>query len=167
MRALIAACALAVAACGQSGQPDDDLAQVRPPQPVRVADAAAAVSTSHIPTLDPATMTSAEIVRVLGPGEHCVFRYTSSGKPVLAVRSTPGGEASGVVKLNGVLAPLRAEASGPRKLALSSQPVRLEVELLESGALHQSGAQRESELRFLVGDQLDVGYRGYYGCPAV
>jgi hypothetical protein len=163
--ALIAPAALVLSGCSRDSRPDDDLSQIRPPQPIRVGDAAEAVSTSHIPTLDPATMTSAEISRLLGPGDHCVFRYTSGGKPVLAVRSSPGAAAIGVIKLNGVLAPLRSEALGQRRLAFTSQPVRLELELLEGGDFDTRGELREAELRFLVGKALEAGYRGYYGCP--
>lgn len=163
---LTAVFALALGSCGESGRPDDDLSHVRPPEQIRVASAAEAVAALHLPSLDPATMTSAEIARVLGPGEPCVFRYTSGGNPVLGVRN-PSSDGAAVVKLNGVLAPLRTATVSAGRLAFAAPPVRLELRLADGDDAGARGdGQREADLVFRVGRDLEVGYRGYYGCPS-
>lgn len=157
-----------LASCGQNQAPDD--APAPPPEIVRVEPAAQALAGAHVRTLDPATMSDAEILKVLGPRPHCTFRYTGSGKPVLVAGLDAGGSADvGVVKLNGKLVSLQPDraAAGlkPGGFVLAADPVRLRVQpdrpVNSSG---QAGERTEAELLFEVGRELKVGYAGYLEC---
>ncbi|MCT7374976.1 DUF6692 family protein [Chelativorans salis] len=148
--------------CSESEAPDDELNPVRAHEPPRIAPAGEALSGAHIPTLDPATMSDAEIWKAIGRGAHCIFRYTSSGKPVLAVKALPGGGAEGVVKLNGSLVLLRS-ASSSSELVLAADEVRMSL-ATEGGGATADQSQEEATSVFEVGDRLKVGYRGYYRC---
>lgn len=73
----------AFAGCG-SEAPDDKLNPVRGQDIPRFVSPQEALETSEIPTIDPHTMTDAEISNVLGQGPFCAFRYVSDGDSVLA-----------------------------------------------------------------------------------
>lgn len=99
MRALVLVLAslLLAAGCGNDAA-GRKTATANPPTIARVVSAQQSLDGANIPTLDPATMSAAEIRQVLGQGSFCVFRYTSDGKPVLAWKPD-AGETSAVVKL--------------------------------------------------------------------
>lgn len=160
--------AVLLSGCGQNEAPDD--APAPAPEIVRVEPAAQALAGAHIRMLDLATMNDAEILKVVGPRPHCTFRYTGSGKPVLVAGLDAGGSPEvGVVKLNGKLVPLQPDrvATGlkPGGFVLAAQPVRLRVQPdrpVEPGA--GPGERTEAELLFEVGQELKVGYSGYFEC---
>ena len=74
-----------LAGCDQNQTPDERLESIKAPEIERVMPAAEALAGSHVPTLDPVTMYEAEIRRVLEPAPRCDFRYTSTGRTVLAI----------------------------------------------------------------------------------
>lgn len=163
-----------LAACGESEAPDDDLSAVKAPEVARVVPAGEALAGAEIRKLDPAKMNDAEIRGLLGAGPYCAFRYTSDGAPVLAVGWTEGGAgAEAAVKLNGSLVALGGTPADG-SVTLSAQEVRLALspdgplvpEPSPGSAGEASGEQepQEAELLFEVGEELTVGYRGYYTC---
>lgn len=161
--------------CGEADAPDDALRAIRAPEIVRIETVQAVLDGAHVPTLDPGTMNDAEIRRAIGAGPRCEFRYTSTGRPVLAVgvdETTPRG----VLKLNGSLivldlAPMAlAAAEGGSvpsdDVVLVAEPIRVLVTPL-SGELNEINdglPSREATMVFEVADSLKVGYRGYLEC---
>lgn len=154
-----------LAGCGQNQAPDDDLTAVHAPEIARVVPASEALAGAHIPTLDPASMNDAEIVKALGAGPHCEFRYTSEGRPVLAWQAPSNGAAVGVVKLNGHLVILRsASTSGDLVLAAEQVRVTIAPDREDQGNGPANERQEEANVVFEVGSRLRAGYRGYYKC---
>lgn len=158
-------------ACSQSPQPDD--APSQPPEIARVTTAAQALEGAHIPTLDPSTMNGAEIRKVVESSQHCTFRYTSTGKPVvIAGVDQNGSTVNGVVKLNGSIIALQpdsgAPGSGSGGFALAADPVHLRVQSDPQAAASAKSGQGQvaAEMVFEIGQQLKVGYSGYLDCRA-
>lgn len=155
---------VAAAGCGDGGAPDDDLAAIRAPGPAKILPAEEAIAGARVATLDPAPMQQAEIRSALGDGPRCTFRYTSSGKPVVAARMLAAAAHEGIVKLNGNL--IRAGATpADDGLLLEAGRIRLTLTPLAGAASDTGGdIQTEADLVFEVGDELRAGYRGYYRC---
>lgn len=152
--------------CGESDAPDDETNPVRATEAARIVSGGEALANAHISTLDPATLVDAEIGKVLGMGPRCEFRYTSSGKPVLALKAPPNADTSeGVVKLNGHLVILKPSPA-QNAIVLTAENVRLAIKTGTGGQIEEpaSSTQREADLIFEVGDELRVGYRGYLRC---
>lgn len=152
----------ALAGCGD-GRPDDKTRGLAAPPVAELVPAPAALQGADVPTLDPHTMDDAELRRVIGAGPRCEFRYTSSGKPVLAF--APAG--AGVVKLNGKLVALRTSPSagdGPPVLQAGDVTLRIRPDRpVRVGDARGTPADMTFDVR--AGEGLTVGYRGYYGCP--
>ena len=87
-------------------------------------------------------MNDAEIVKALGAGPHCEFRYTSAGDSVLAWQAPPNGSAIGVVKLNGHLVILRS-ASNRGEFALVAEQIRVTIALDKEGNVPAIRRQQE------------------------
>lgn len=161
-----------LAGCGENEAPDDKLQAVKAPEIVRIMPAEEALAGAHVPTLDPATMNEAQIRKALEPGPRCDFRYTSSGKPVLAISMAPGGAASGgVVKVNGHLitlepAPEAAASEGSKHILMRADPIRITVTPDEAGEAveRENVRRREATTIFEVGQSLSVRYLGYLDC---
>ncbi|TWA93167.1 hypothetical protein FBY14_102344 [Azospirillum brasilense] len=171
-----------LAGCGEADTPDDATKAIRPPEIVRIETAQAVLDGAHIRTLDPGTMNDAEIGKAIGAGPRCEFRYTSSGRPVLAVGMAPDNSAQrGVLKLNGSLVVLEpaspelasadpASAGGGvgrvEGLALVAKPIRTTVSPApeEKTEIRVGMQRREANMIFEVGQDLKVGYRGYLEC---
>jgi hypothetical protein len=159
-----------LAGCDGSGAPDDVVEHPRAAEIARIVPAEEALANVVVATLDPRTMNDAEIRKALGTGPRCEFRYTSSGKPVLAVGAQPiGPPLGGVVKLNGHLVPLEAAPANdvPRPdkgLLLTAGPIRMTIVPGPEGDEGNGVRRREAEMVFEVGESLRVGYRGYLGC---
>ncbi|MDN2579732.1 hypothetical protein [Aquibium sp. ELW1220] len=151
---------LLVSGCSDSGAPDAAFDPARDADVARILPAAEAIEGAHIPTLDPARLNHAEIEKALGAGPKCLFRYTSSGRPVLAlVSGTAESPADAVIKLNGNLVVLEAQATDAGTV-LTADPIRMSIMPLEG----PDAEQREATAVFEIGDSLHAGYRGYYGC---
>ncbi len=166
-----AAAAAVAAGCG-SERPDDETRRVKTHPIPRVLSASEALNNVNIPMVDPATMAIAESSKVIGDGPRCEFRYTTAGSAVVAVDTQPGGAAgAGVVKLNGNLVELKPVPGGKetaRELViLAADPIRITV--APGGKFWEATAglmRREATMTFEVGDQLRVGYRGYFDCAS-
>lgn len=155
---------LAVGLLTACGGPADETNAGSAPGIVRIVPGNEAVSGAHVPTLDPMTMADAEILKVLGPGPRCEFRYTSAGKPVLAARPSWTGDArDGVLKVNGHLVALHRTSAEGGGLVFADDEIRVTVRP-EDGERSDGAGQQEAEVVFEVGDSLRAGYRGYYRC---
>lgn len=161
-----------LAACDGNDAPDDVVRHPRAPETARILPAEEALANAEVAKLDPATMSDAEIREVIGTGLRCVYRYTSAGKPVLAVGAQPNGPPlGGVVKLNGNLVrldatPAAGAGGATDNLRLTSGPIRIAV-TPDPGEGTEEGdgvRRREADLIFEIGENLRVGYRGYLGC---
>lgn len=162
-RMLLLLAMAALPGCDGSDAFDDDVRVERPPQIARILPADQAIAGAHIPTLDPHTLKDAEIRLAIGPGPLCSFHYTRAGPPVLAVRG-PSEGGPGVLKVNGNLVVLQPEAAAPEsgeRMRLAAAPMR--VTLAPAGKA-ASGAWREADMVFEIGDALRVGYRGHVAC---
>jgi hypothetical protein len=122
------------------------------------------LSGADIPTLDPATMTRAEVERVLGNGPTCEMRYVSTGKPILAVTPAGAPRPAGVVKLNGGLIVLQraATSTGSGYVAGPMSLMFRQLDSREMGAADRGPVEAELVLR--IGQDLEVGYKGYFAC---
>ncbi len=157
---LAVALALALlSGCSDADAPDDELDPARGSGIPRILPAADALKGAHIPTLDPARMNDAEIAKALGAGPKCLFRYTSSSRPILAIDAGPAGEAAAAIKLNGDLVLLRAETADAG-MVLAADPIHMTLEALEG----PEDGQREATVIIEIGESLRAGYRGYYDC---
>jgi hypothetical protein len=164
-----------LAGCNRNDAPDDDLEAVQAPEIARMVPAEEALAGVEIPSLDPATMNDAQVRNAVGSGSYCQFRYTTAGKPVLAVNMPlGGGPGSGIIKLNGNLVALEPEpidGSGNErsgKLSLAADPIRMTVlpDPGESGENRDGVRRQEANMIFEVGQTLKVGYRGYLDCAS-
>lgn len=163
LRSSILTCA-ALCACGEHDLPDDATDSLRSSTTARIASAQQALAGVYIPTIDPQTMHRAEISKALGPGPYCAFRYTSAGKPVLALKQRAGeSQMDGLVKLNGYLITLQNQ---PNADALTAGDVNLRMTFpnANQGLGTQATKKRDADLLFLIDHRLRVGYRGYYAC---
>ena len=146
--------------CGEREAADDIINPPRSEEAARVLSGEEAIAGADIPTLDPATMVDAEIAKVLGSPAQCTFRYTSAGKPILALKGTPGGTATtAVLKVNAHLVELQP-AGGDGNLVLTSGPISVTL----SADDVQAEEKVEADMVFAIGESLRVGYSGYYQC---
>ncbi len=165
----VSRCLLALgllAGCSESDAPDDELNPVRGHTISRIVPAGEAIAGAHLPTLDPMTMNDAEVEKALGTGPRCAFRYTSTGRPVLAFQGRPGTDpGQGVVKLNGNLVLLQSQ-SADGSLALQADEVRLVLSPKpgEPPDEREEAGRIEMDTVFTAGDGVKAGYRGYFGC---
>lgn len=162
---LTAAVAFAVplAACGEGSFIPTGPQAERESEPAAIIEASAIVEQADVPTVDPSRLTAAEIAKALGGPAACLFRYTPDGAPVVAVDATRA-----VVKVNGDMVILDA-ASGtdPRSGAkASSGPVAAAIDVLGRAGWGVPDELPEANLRFVIGEELNVGYAGYYDCGA-
>ncbi|WP_029030814.1 hypothetical protein [Salinarimonas rosea] len=155
----VAGATLALAACADAVAPDDVVDPARGDTVARIVPAEEALEGVHLPPLDPATMVPAEIEAAIEAPSICVFRYTSTGRPILATGFGPDARPiQGVVKLAGKLVMLDASAgTDGAQYDLSAGDIRITVSPL-------AGEDRVAELTFAVGETLQAGYRGYHDC---
>lgn len=162
---------LLVAACGDpapgEGVEKKPSTRVMP----EVVSAAEAIQIAHVSTIDLHTMDEAEYEKVIPQGPHCTFLYSAEGGPVLAA-GMKGGTAAGVVKIHGKLVELEADNVTSYD-ALSSSGARFSTDKLrvhlipdpdEDFAQDDGRMQREADAVLEIGQQLKVGYRGWYVC---
>lgn len=151
-----------LAGCSRNYAPDDANDPALGTEVARILPASEVLAGASIPSLDPSTMDDVQIDEVIGAGARCTFHYTSTGKPILAITQSDVGAAAGVVMLNGDLIPLEA---GPildgATVVLGADPIRFTIFPVNATSVN---GREQAELIFEVGDQLRVGYRGYYGC---
>lgn len=147
--------------------PDDELNPARAEEIKRIMTAEEALAGADLAKIDPAPLLEAEIRKAIGQGARCEFRYTGNGKPVLAVGQTEGARPDAIVKLNGRLVALRT-ASPPNDGSISvvAEPVRMAVQAGKEDGPADGDRIRSREATGIleVGEQLKVGYRGYWDC---
>lgn len=130
-----------------------------------------ALRSVQIASLDPEPIQQAEADKVVPEGPGCVFRRTAESDPILVVRAPSEATelAQGLMKLNGELVPLEAEA-GADTLAsgvvMGTEGGRMAVTLAEEDAEPAVGERQEADLVFQLEQGLTVGYRGFYECEA-
>ncbi len=157
-----------LAACTDHEAADDETNPARAEESSRIVSAEEIISGAQVSTLDPATLHGAEIRKALGAAPRCEFRYTSTGRPALAISMTAeGAPVGGVVKLNGRLLLLKAgdasrKDASPSTLTLTAAPIILTVTPDSTGG--PPTEKREANAVFEVGDELRAGYRGYLSC---
>jgi hypothetical protein len=157
--------------CSENEAPDEELHPVKALDIARIMPAKEALAGAHVPTLDPATMHEADIRKALKTGPRCDFRYTTNGKPVLAISHSGETAGSAVVKLNGQLVMLTPGSTGGSgeqftPLVMVADPVRVTVnpEQREEVGDRANVRRREANMIFEIAQSLRVGYRGYLDC---
>ncbi|MEH6719969.1 MAG: hypothetical protein V7704_13890 [Aurantimonas endophytica] len=155
-----------LAACGNDAVPDDETNPVGGPEAARIVSPEELLAGANVPHLDLSPMNEAEIRQVgIGP-RVCDFRYTTSGKPVLALEpQSAEGEPAGVAKLNGDLLALDGRVADQGYL-LTAEPIA--ITLVPDGGvagLDPVGSdQLEATVVLTIEEELEVGYRGYFQC---
>jgi len=155
---------ITLAACGSDAPSGATRAEAQPPDTAELASAREAIAGAFVPQLDPHTLNDAEIAKALPTGAGCMFRYTSSGKPVVVVAATAAPVAA--LKVNGKLTVLPQEPPARQRtpVAFAAEGVRVRITDVGDAPASAGDAPREAELSFEVGSALKVGYRGYYEC---
>ena len=157
VRLLPLALGLLAAACVENTAPGNDReARLDPPAaPAEMASAAEAIEGVATALLFPQTLTDADLGAVPGAAEHCLFRFTRVGLPVLAYGS------SAVLKLNDRLVELPALAEG----RYGAAGVDVTVQPLDDD---ETGGERfAAEFVLRLADAPDeLGYHGFAECPA-
>ncbi|WP_040490337.1 DUF6692 family protein [Fulvimarina pelagi] len=133
-----------------------------PKKPAQMTNVEEALATPETATLDAEFLTEAEIKRAFSNGGTCSFRYTSQSDPSYVV-SVADDQASGVVKISGDLVRLQgddATSMSSEDLVIGLTPVEEGMNLTEA-----IGTTIEADMVLAIGEDLEVGYRGYLECP--
>lgn len=157
--------ALPLAACGEGEfVPDGPLAE-RSVEAAEIVQASAILEQADVPTVDPSRLEDVDIAKAFGGPASCVFRYTPDGAPVVAFSDRTDGAAA-LVKVNGDLVVLDVPQTGTgAALAAGTGPVRLALAPVGESGWGVPESLTAADLRFAIGDELDVGYGGYTDCP--
>ena len=135
--------------------------------PSRQADEAAvadAVRLANPDQVDLESMTHADIARMLGPSSVCRFAYSPGSEPVaVATMPADGSAGRGVIKVHGRLVAMTVTyLSAPHEgFQLSGGDVTVTASPLHSG---DGGDVQAAEAHLRIGQRLEVGYDGFYGC---
>jgi hypothetical protein len=122
-----------------------------------------AARTADLATTDLESMTDAELQRMLGSGPVCRFAYAAGDASVAAATAPGAGASRGVIKLHGRLVPMnvRYESSASEGFKLSSDEVTVVASPYDRAA---GGDAREANALLRIGNDLEVGYGGFYEC---
>jgi hypothetical protein len=139
-------------------------AGVEPSRPADDAAAADAVNLADVAKADLEPLTGAEMQRMLGSSSVCRFAYSPDSAPVAA--ATPPGDSGagrGVIKIHGRLVEMTVQyPSAPQDgFQLSGGDVMVGASTLDAAG---TGEPRAAEARLRIGQTLEVGYDGFYGC---
>ena len=134
----------------------------KPEPPADEMPAAEAVQRAELATTDLESMTDDQLRRMLGSGPVCRFAY-AAGDAAVAAATAPGAGDSGVIKLHGRLVPMnvRYQTIAGNGFELSSKDVTVLAAPYEEAVGDDA---REAEARLRIGDELEVGYGGFYEC---
>lgn len=135
----------------------------KPASPAEVVPAREAVRTADVATTDLESITDAELQQAFGSGAICRFAY-ARGAAAVAAATAPGADRiRGLIKLHGRLVPMNVQypTSARQGFELSSDAVRVVAVPNEGTA---GTGVREAEARLQVGDDLQVGYGGFFEC---
>ncbi|MCK5931032.1 MAG: DUF305 domain-containing protein [Fulvimarina manganoxydans] len=130
-------------------------------EPARLTDIREALATPETATLDAEFLAETEITEALPDDDVCLFRYTSQSEPSYAT-SLAGGQAAGLVKISGDLVRLE----GDEKASMSSDDLVVRLMAVGEGASLTDANETmiEADMILQIGDDLEVGYRGYFEC---
>jgi hypothetical protein len=122
-----------------------------------------AARTADLAAADLEPLTEAELQRMLGSGSICRFAYAPDDAAVAAATAPVAGASRGVIKLHGRLVPMnvRYRTLAGDGFELSSDDVTVVAAAYEGTA---GGEAREAEARLQIGNDLEVGYAGFYTC---
>jgi hypothetical protein len=142
---------------------DDVQPAPRPPLPAEEAPASEAVRSADRAKTDLEPLTDAEVRRIVGSGSVCRFNYAPDDAPVAVATSPGAGTGRGVIKLHGRLVAMtvRYPTTPTDGFELSSDEVTVLASPYEPAT---AGDTREGEARLQIGEELAVGYGGFYGC---
>jgi len=118
------------------------------------------VRSADLATTDLESMTEAELQRMLGSGPVCRFAYAAGDAAVAAATAPGAGASRGVIKLHGRLVPMtvRYQTLVGEGFELPSDDVRVVA------SPYEGAAGSEAEARLQVGNDLEMGYGGFYEC---
>nr|WP_139232977.1 hypothetical protein [Halomonas korlensis] len=136
-----------------------------------VVTAQEAINSPDIPAIDPQTMATAEMEKVLGDVPYCTYRYTIESPPILAISNTEQDQGyRGVIKIHGRLVELSADQKPSYEnlqegLELSTEGLEMRVVLdVEGPVSEESDEVIAAELHFSLEQGLNAGYLGWYRC---
>lgn len=129
-----------------------------------VVSAREAVATPDIPTIDPQTLDTAEIEKVLGAGPRCLFAYTAESAPVVALELTGDKAGQGVLKIHGRLVKLAARRTEAGGFDLSAEGMSVSIQPAKGAGDAMPTELTEADMLFELEQGLRVGYRGWYRC---
>lgn len=142
-----------IEASGDAPQPAE------PPAP-QIVSLDEALSTADVAVIDPGFLNEDDISQLLPEGATCIFTYTTTSPPALALGSV-GGERAGLVKLSGDLVRVDQTATG---IGTNGLTIRLAA-IGDTGSLETVGAEPVEATMVLELDAgLSAGYRGFYSC---
>tara|TARA_A100001391_G_scaffold192940_1_gene167621 strand:- start:1948 stop:2559 length:612 start_codon:yes stop_codon:yes gene_type:complete len=147
------------------GAPDDAIDPALGDEPAEFMTAEAALEGAEVAGLDPATLDDVQIKEGLAGTRRCVFRYTSEGDPVFALDPDADGEEAGLLKVNGALIRMALASSSEEMLTYEAGDVGITL-TSEQQAQGPDADQREATMIFEIGNELRVGYGGYYRCAS-
>lgn len=111
-----------------------------------LTDAAEALSTEVVATVDPEFLTEEDIAKVFPNGAACRFTYTETSPPVLVT-----GDNSALIRISGDLVRLEADGDG-----FAADPLTAQVKQTDDGDLH--------DLIVTAGPDYIAGFRGQFTC---
>ncbi|QJR79362.1 hypothetical protein CA267_000395 [Alteromonas pelagimontana] len=158
-----------IAAC-RNPPPDAALGAKQAPKPSpEIVSAQAAVESPDIPTIDPMTLDSAEVDKVLSKTPRCAFSYTAGSSPVLVVGAN-AGKVAGVIKVHGKLVKLTGMNKNSRALPeggqFAAQPITVTIQPQEE--VRKDRLQKQTHVSAIMHFELDqgltVGYEGWWRC---
>ena len=143
---------------------DDAHRDAAPAREADEAGAADAVRTANVAKIDLEPLTETEVQRMLGSSSVCRFAYSPDSEPVAAATMpADGGARRGVIKIHDRLVEMTVMySSAPQSgFELSGGDVTVSASTLDSS---DDGEQRAAEAHLRIGQTLEVGYDGFYGC---
>lgn len=169
---LVALGATFLAGCGDPAQgeaPKQSMMQGPSPE---VVSAQEAVTSPDIPAIDPQTIETAEIKKVLGDAPYCAYRYTAESPPILAISNAAQSEGyRAVAKIHGRLVELTSKQSPGYEslkegLVFRAEGLEMRVASSQEGEIEAAGSGElvKAELHFSLQHGLNVGYLGWYEC---
>ena len=111
-----------------------------------LTDAAEALSSEVVKTVDPEFLTEADIAKVFPDGVACRFTYTETSPPVLVT-----GDEGALIRISGDLVRLEADGDG-----FEADPLTAKVNQTENGDLQ--------DLIVTAGPDYTAGFRGQFTC---
>ena len=126
--------------------------------PARIGTVEDARKNVLIAKLDPAPLVRSEVETAVGQGRYCRFNRSPETDPILWTEASGN---NGVMKLNGVLIPMKsANQSTNTQRSYSSDGITVSVRILGD----DSDWRSDAELTFALENGPATGYRGFFTC---